>query len=156
MGTNGIVIQPDDIHVVCGVLLNRETGHVFMGLRRSEAIRPSLWEFPGGKVDAGEDPRAALRREWREELAIDTVVGSLVSRARFELERTYVADLYAIHRADTRHPQALDHDDLAWVELGYAVKHMPCSPGFYLHYQDVLKWVTEQVKCWAPVLAGAR
>jgi 8-oxo-dGTP diphosphatase len=52
--------------------------------RRPEAVLPLKWEFPGGKVEAGETDAAALKREMRERLSVDVEVGALVSELRHE------------------------------------------------------------------------
>ncbi|MDY6984170.1 MAG: 8-oxo-dGTP diphosphatase MutT [Pseudomonadota bacterium] len=57
------------IHVVAGVILN-DAGEVLLALRPKHKHKGGLWEFPGGKVEAGESPRAALARELLEEIAL--------------------------------------------------------------------------------------
>src|ERR1044071_3471041 len=52
--------------------------------RRETAVCPLLWEFPGGRVEAGEDDRAALRREIKERLEADIEVGEKVGERRHE------------------------------------------------------------------------
>ena len=51
-------------------------GKFLLARRKADVPYPLLWEFPGGKLEAGEDPRDCAIREIREELAIEiTVVG---------------------------------------------------------------------------------
>jgi len=52
--------------------------------RTRHQTMPLKWEFPGGKIEEGEQPRDALRRELEEELGIDAVIGNEVSRFRHE------------------------------------------------------------------------
>ncbi|NJN53116.1 MAG: NUDIX domain-containing protein [Gammaproteobacteria bacterium] len=67
------------IRVVCGVLTHEDR---ILVARRASGRDAGLWEFPGGKVDRGETPTAALVRELREELALECRVGEAVATAR--------------------------------------------------------------------------
>ena len=58
--------------LVAAVALVDADGRVLLARRPSGTTMAGLWEFPGGKVDAGETPERALIRELREELGIDT------------------------------------------------------------------------------------
>src|SRR5436190_9364657 len=51
---------------------------VLLSRRKKGTHLEGRWEFPGGKVEAGEDPRAALRRELEEELGIRARIGEIV------------------------------------------------------------------------------
>ncbi len=77
------------------------------------------WEFPGGKVEAGEDPRAALVRELEEELGIQVVVGDIaeVTFHRYEDAEKAVLLLFyfAMRRPGSPEPRALDVAEVKWA-----------------------------------------
>lgn len=68
--------------VVAGLLV--DGGRILACRRRSDQDHASKWEFPGGKVEPGEDPRDALVRELREELAINATLGDEFLRYEFD------------------------------------------------------------------------
>lgn len=63
--------------LVAAVALFDTDGRVLIAQRPEGKSMAGLWEFPGGKVEAGETPEQALIRELREELAVDTVESCL-------------------------------------------------------------------------------
>jgi mutator protein MutT len=62
--------------VVAAVI--RKENKVLLGLRPAGSSLPDLWEFPGGKIELGESPVNALKRELHEELGIDAEIGRLI------------------------------------------------------------------------------
>jgi len=59
-------------------------GKLLICQRTRHQVMPLKWEFPGGKIEEGEQPRDALRRELDEELGIQANVGDEVTRFRYE------------------------------------------------------------------------
>lgn len=69
--THSAPSQPMPILVVVAAALIDVDNRVLIAKRPEGKSLAGLWEFPGGKIDAGETPEQALRRELNEELAID-------------------------------------------------------------------------------------
>lgn len=67
---------------VVAAIIERE-GRILVGQRTAEQSHPLKWEFPGGKVEAGESPAQALARELKEELDIDSSEGEELTRYEF-------------------------------------------------------------------------
>src|SRR4051794_38563563 len=104
------------IIVAAGVVV--EGQRVLLTRRKAGTHLEGMWEFPGGKVEPGEDPQAALRRELLEELGIDVRVGSIVDVAfhRYEADDKAVLLLfYEASRLDaSKPPRPLDVAEIKW------------------------------------------
>ena len=68
---------------VVAAVIERE-GRILIGQRMPRGRHALKWEFPGGKIEPGEEPRAALARELREELGIDAEIGEEIERYDFQ------------------------------------------------------------------------
>jgi 8-oxo-dGTP diphosphatase len=86
--------------VVAALIL--KNGEVLVCQRTRHQSMPLKWEFPGGKIEDGEQPRDALRRELEEELGIDAHIGEEVARIRHDYKnggsvelRFYVVNKYS-------------------------------------------------------------
>ncbi len=105
--------------VSAGVVL--EKGRVLLTQRKVGAHLEGLWEFPGGKVESGEDPRDALVRELREELGISVRVGDAVDVTFHEYADADKAVLLLFFEAtrteNSKEPEALDVAAFRWASL---------------------------------------
>jgi 8-oxo-dGTP diphosphatase len=68
--------------VVAGLIVR--DGKILVCQRTRHQTMPLKWEFPGGKIEEGEQPRDALRRELEEELGVHATIGDEVSRIQHE------------------------------------------------------------------------
>jgi 8-oxo-dGTP diphosphatase len=96
--------------------LVRDEGRVLMSRRRADQAMPNLWEFPGGKVEPGEHPEAALIREVREELGCEIAVDGVrevVFHAYPEFDLYML--VYASRLVEGR-PRAIQVAEVAWIE----------------------------------------
>jgi 8-oxo-dGTP diphosphatase len=103
--------------VAAGVLV--EQGRVLLTRRKEGTHLAGAWEFPGGKVQNGEDPREALRRELREELGIEAAVGEIVEVTfhRYEDAKKAVLLLFfeASRASGSPEPRAIDVAAFEWA-----------------------------------------
>lgn len=103
------------IQVAAGLILRE--GRYLIARRKAGVHLEGLWEFPGGKCEPGESPEGCLRRELREELGIEitTPIPFRVIRHEYP-EKTVELHFFRCSIRDGQ-AQALDCDDLRWVEL---------------------------------------
>ena len=101
--------------VAAAMILEKE--RILIAQRREEDVQGLLWEFPGGKVKQGEDPRQALQRELKEELGIEAKVGMIFDINYHEYPQYPV--LLLVYRCDlgTGKPQPLGCRDVRWVPV---------------------------------------
>lgn len=108
---------PKPIVLVVAVALVDIDGRVLIARRPEGKKMAGLWEFPGGKVEPGETPEAALVRELREELGIDTSGSCLapLTFASHEYDDFHLLmPLYVCRRWRGR-IAAKEHSEIKWV-----------------------------------------
>ena len=93
-------------------------GEFLLAQRPEGKPYPGYWEFPGGKIEPGEDPRGALARELREELGIE-VTGATpwITRVYAYTHATVRLHFWRVH-AWRGEPQPLEDQDIRWQKVG--------------------------------------
>ena len=103
------------VPVVCAVI--ERAGHVLVAQRPPHKLLPLKWEFPGGKVEPGEDPAAAIVREIREELGCEIRVIRALPPFIHDY-RTVVIEMIpfvCVLVPGTTEPHPHEHVAVAWV-----------------------------------------
>lgn len=102
-----------EVEVVAALI--RKDGKFLICRRPAHKARGLLWEFVGGKVEAGESREEALKRECREELDIGICVGEIFAGVTHEYaDLTVCLTLFEATITDGE-PKLLEHADMRWI-----------------------------------------
>ncbi|MGX1793748.1 (deoxy)nucleoside triphosphate pyrophosphohydrolase [Microbacterium sp. NPDC055312] len=101
---------------VVGAVITRD-GTVLTAQRGPGKALEGMWEFPGGKVEANETQRSALKREILEELGCDITIGDhiVTTTHLYEFGTVRLATYYAV--LENGLPRRSEHTALRWVEI---------------------------------------
>ena len=103
------------VDVVAAVI--ERDGLILIGQRKPRGRHGVKWEFPGGKVELGEELREALERELREELGIEARIGVEMERYDFSYSAGHLTRLIFFHVTEfSGEPVNLDFAQITWVE----------------------------------------
>ena len=112
---------------VVAAIIERE-GRIF-ATQRGYGEWKDWWEFPGGKINEGESPKEALRREIREELATDIEVGELFTTVEYDYPKFHLTMHCYMCRVVSGKRELLEHVAAKWLskeELN-TVKWLPAD-----------------------------
>jgi len=108
------------ITVTCAVIYNR-AGHILLAQRSTLMSNPLFWEFPGGKLEPNEEPKACLEREIKEELSLVIDVQHQIDTYNY-LYPTFEIKLIAFAATPLNpdsEPQLAEHCAYCWVPPKY-------------------------------------
>lgn len=102
------------VHVAVGVVIDAEQ-RILVARRAEHLHQGGLWEFPGGKVEAGETVSDALRRELREELAIEVARAQPLLTVEHDYsDKAVLLDVWCVE-SFSGEPHGREGQPLRWV-----------------------------------------
>jgi mutator protein MutT len=132
----------ESIIVVHALIVNPDNKRVLMAHRPPNKKKPLLWEYPGGKVEVGESLSDAVKREVKEELDLDAVVGDCIAKETFAWKDNVQLYLFTI-KSWVGEPKPLASTEIQWVHPELAVDYLPMTPGSYMAYREVLSYLKQ-------------
>lgn len=121
--------------VVAGIIINE--GKILIGKRAEGQKMDGKWEFPGGKLEPGETPEEALKREIMEEFSADIEVGEFFSESRYKYEFGEIKLLAYKAVSRNRDFKLSVHSEIKWVDpqnirnFDYAPADIPVADKIY-------------------------
>lgn len=106
----------------------------------------SGWEFPGGKMEQGELPEDALRREIREELATEIEIGQLLTTVEYDYPKFHLTMHCYLCTVISGELSLLEHEDSRWLtkdELN-SVKWLPADVEVINKIQGLHHWFSAE------------
>ena len=112
------------INVVAAVIM--KDGRVF-ATQRGYGDYKDWWEFPGGKIEPGETPEEALRREIREELHAEIEVDRLIETVEYDYPKFHMVMQCFLCRLISEEIELVEHEAARWLDMDdvWSVKWLP-------------------------------
>lgn len=102
---------------VVGAILENPNGDIFCAMRPKDKTFPGMWEFPGGKIEEGEESKRALEREIKEELNIDIRADKLFDEVQKEYEEFVIKlSTYSCTVLDFSEFKLIEHQEFKWMK----------------------------------------
>ena len=105
-------VQKKTIEVVAAIIIR--DGKLF-ATQRGYGEWKDWWEFPGGKIEPGESPEDALKREIREELATEIEVGDLLTTVEYDYPQLHLTMHCYLCSLISGQLSLLEHEDARWL-----------------------------------------
>jgi 8-oxo-dGTP diphosphatase len=152
----GIASRDEMKTVIVAAALTMEHGKLLVTQRKKDSSHGLLWEFPGGKVKEGEDPREALRRELKEELDVEVEVGRLFDAVFYSYPEFPILLLVYRCRVEKGSLKPIECHDLRWVTLKEleALAMPPADDPIRKHLSSVERDVLEKEASWSRMDLG--
>lgn len=104
--------------IVCAIILNEEN-KIFIARRKKGLQLEGFWEFPGGKLERGEELEAALKREISEELEIDIKITKLlhIKPHQLDADNSNLVFFYLCKLPENQKMKLNDHDEAKFCNV---------------------------------------
>ncbi len=123
------------VSVVAGIITH--AGKILIGQRKRRDWHGGKWEFPGGKIESGEEAKDALARELREELGIEAHIGDELQRYEFHYDSRPAVELIFF---EVRHfsgvPVNYEFEQILWEESARLLDY-----DFLDGDKDIIHWL---------------
>ena len=130
--------QMKTIEVVAAIIIRDD--QVF-ATQRGYGEWKGWWEFPGGKMEDGESPQEALKREIREELDAEITVGQLIETVEWDYPKFHLTMHCFVCTLLSEDMHLNEHDAAAWLtkETLHSVKWLPADEGLIQKIAAILE-----------------
>lgn len=104
------------LHVACALI--EKEGLLLAAQRSATMTLPLKWEFPGGKIEAGESPEACLHRELQEEMEVSVLIGQALLPCTHHYPDFTVTLYPFVCQLTTAEIVLREHAEMRWLAAG--------------------------------------